>query len=129
MSFSLPEEIVEQRLCALDTCPVSSAIAGKWKPAVIRALQLAGTMRFGQLRRAIPGVTQKMLTQQLRELEADGLVWRKVYAEVPPRVEYGRASHKSTPCSAGPSYARYGKTLDPVLAALANWGEGHRGRG
>ena len=87
----------------------------KWKPAVIRALQLAGTMRFGQLRRAIPGVTQKMLTQQLRELQADGLVWRRVYAEVPPRVEYGR-----TP---------YGKTLDPVLAALAEWGDRHRGRG
>ena len=118
MSYLAPEEIVEQRLCALDTCPASAAIAmmgGKWKPAVIRALQLAGTMRFGQLRRAIPGVTQKMLTQQLRELEADGLVWRRVYAEVPPRVEYGR-----TP---------YGKTLDPVLAALAEWGDRHRGRG
>ena len=118
MSHLSPEEIVERGLCALDTCPVSATMAvvgGKWKPAIIRALQLAGVMRFGQLRRAIPGVTQKMLTQQLRELEADGLVWRKVYAEVPPRVEYGR-----TP---------YGKTLDPVLAALCDWGAEHRVRG
>ena len=107
------DRVVE--VCTLSNCPVMatmSAIGGKWKPAILRSFQLNGTMRFGQLKRSIPEVTQKMLTQQLRELERDGLVWRKVYAEVPPRVEYGR-----TP---------FGKTLDPVLSALATWGMAQR---
>ena len=91
-----------------------SAIGGKWKPAILYALRQGGTLRFGELRRAIPDVTQKMLTQQLRELEADGLIVREVFAEVSPRVEYTR-----TP---------YGKTLDGIMVAMAAWGEEHRGQ-
>jgi DNA-binding HxlR family transcriptional regulator len=73
-----------------------------------------GILRFRQLKRAIPGITQKMLTQQLRELEQDGIIWRKVYAEVPPRVEYGITS--------------YGNTLQPMLTEMANWGRNHAKR-
>lgn len=94
-------------------CPVLATlevIGGKWKPAILWEMT-NGTLRFGQLRRAVPGITQKMLTQQLRELERDGIIWRKVYAEVPPRVEYGVTS--------------YGQTLCPVLNAMAVWGKNH----
>lgn len=107
---SLPPEALLQ-LCEVDRCPVTATmrvIGGKWKPAIIYALELAGTQRFGALRRLIPAATQKMLTQHLRELEADGIVWRRVYAEVPPRVEYGLTAR--------------GRTLSPVMAELANWG-------
>ena len=104
-----PEALLQ--LCEIDRCPVTATmrvIGAKWKPAIIYALQLAGTQRFGELRRLIPGATQKMLTQHLRELEADGIVWRRVYAEVPPRVEYGLTER--------------GRTLGPVMAELAAWG-------
>lgn len=70
--------------------------------------QAAGTMRFGELKRNIPPVSQKMLTQQLRELEADGVVVRKVYAEVPPKVEY--------------SLSTQGETLRSILESLYEWG-------
>ncbi len=94
-------------------CPVLSTlkvIGGKWKPVILWEME-NGTLRFGQLKRSIPGITQKMLTQQLRELENDGIIWRKVYAEVPPRVEYGITS--------------YGATLRPVLDEMAVWGINH----
>ena len=101
-------------------CAVEAAlrfIDGKWKGVVLWHL-CEGTLRFNQIRRLLPGVTQRMLTNQLRELEADGLVARRVYAEVPPRVEY--------------SLTERGRTLEPVLLALKVWGdaqEGEVGRG
>ncbi|MEM8672710.1 MAG: helix-turn-helix domain-containing protein [Cyanobacteria bacterium P01_G01_bin.67] len=91
-------------------CPVEAAlevIGGKWKGVILYHL-LSETMRFNQLRRLMPEVTQRMLTRQLRELEADNLISRKVYSEVPPKVEY--------------SMTEYGKTLTPVIYALQAWG-------
>jgi len=96
-------------------CPVEATIeviGGKWKPLILYYL-FAGPQRFGQLRRAIPQVTQQMLTLQLRELEADGVVRRTVYAEVPPRVEYA-----VTP---------FGKTLEPIMEQMLAWGEAYLG--
>jgi DNA-binding HxlR family transcriptional regulator len=97
-----------------DECPVRAAlivIGGKWKPVITHYL-LDGTKRYGELRRCMPDATKKMLTQQLRELEADGIVARTVFHEVPPKVEYAL-----TP---------YGKTLRPVMKALCEWGRKHR---
>lgn len=85
-------------------------IGGKWKPLLLWYLAQE-TMRFSQLQKNMEGITQKMLTQVLRELEADKLVARKVYPVVPPKVEY--------------SLTDYGKTLLPVLEAMAAWGEKH----
>lgn len=94
-------------------CPVEAAlglIGGKWKGIALYHL-MGGTLRFSELRRRIPGVTQRMLTTQLRELEADGLILRVVYPQVPPRVEY--------------SLSARGRTLEPVIMALKAWGEEH----
>lgn len=94
-------------------CPIMATIAmisDKWKVVIICKLK-GGTMRFNELMRALKGVTQKVLTHQLRELEADGLVARKIYAEVPPRVEY--------------SLTPLGKTLVPVLNDLEVWARDH----
>ena len=91
-------------------CPVKATLAligGKWKGVILYHL-LSDTIRFNELRRLMPGVTQRMLTKQLRELEADQLIVRKVYPEVPPRVEY--------------SMADYGLTLAPIITALQKWG-------
>jgi DNA-binding HxlR family transcriptional regulator len=85
-------------------------IGGKWKPVILHML-LDGKMRFGEIKRNIPPVSQKMLTQRLRELEADGIVHRKVYAEVPPRVEY--------------SLTKRGETLKPILQDLYAWGQAY----
>lgn len=93
------------------TCPVEvtlSIIGGKWKPMIVWYL-LGGTRRFGELRRLIPGATQQMLTMQLRELEQDGVLQRKVYAQVPPKVEY--------------SLTDLGHSLKPLLLQMAEWGE------
>lgn len=92
-------------------CPVSramQALGGKWKLHIVYHL-MKGTMRFGALQRAVPGVTQQMLTAQLRELEQDGIVNRKVYAQVPPKVEY--------------SLTALGQGLRPLTDALAEWGQ------
>lgn len=85
-------------------------IGGKWKGVILWHL-CHKTLRFSQLRRRLQGVTQKMLTQQLRELERDGLVNRKVYAEVPPRVEY--------------SLTELGHTLESTLRQLCDWGRAY----
>lgn len=92
-------------------CPVNRAmhaLGGKWKLHIVYHL-MKGTMRFGALQRAVPGVTQQMLTAQLRELEQDGIVSRKVYAQVPPKVEY--------------SLTPLGEDLRPLTDALAEWGQ------
>ncbi|MEW6264587.1 MAG: helix-turn-helix domain-containing protein [Thermodesulfobacteriota bacterium] len=97
-------------------CPIEvtlGAMGGKWKCLVLWHLQ-DSIRRFAELRRLIPGITQKMLTQQLREMERDGLIIRKVYAEVPPRVEYSLSEH--------------GETLRPILWAMCKWGVQHAKR-
>lgn len=94
----------------LPACPVEttlSLIGDKWKVLILRDLE-PGTKRFGELQRSIGGVSQKVLTAQLRDMEASGLVHREVYAEVPPRVEY--------------SLTELGHSLRPVLDALQQWG-------
>lgn len=91
-------------------CPVEvtlSAIGGKWK-ALILFHAISGPRRFNELRRLIPSVTQRMLTQHLRELEADGILFRDVRAQVPPHVEY--------------SLTQKGRSLVPILNAMAKWG-------
>ena len=97
-------------------CPVEvtlDKIGGKWKPLVLWYLK-GKTRRFGELKRLIPNITEKMLTEKLRELEADGLVNREVYREVPPKVEY--------------SLTRYGRSLDDLLERLCAWGKSHAKR-
>lgn len=95
-------------------CPVKATmdiIGGKWKPIILYYLK-GGIKRFGELQRLIPHITKKMLTQQLRELEKDEIIVRKIYHQVPPKVEY--------------SLSKYGRTLKPVLELLATWGDQHR---
>ena len=102
------------RLDCSPGCPVEAALSlidGKWKGVVLFHLLRGGTLRFNEIRRRVPGVTPRMLTNQLRELEADGLIARRVYAEVPPKVEY--------------SLSPLGRGMEPVLAALKEWGDAH----
>jgi len=97
-------------------CPVTLTtriIGGKWKPSILFYLE-GRIRRFNELQRLLVGPTKKMLTQQLRELERDGLVNRKVYAEVPPRVEY--------------SLTKHGESLRPILRQMSAWGKKHRAR-
>jgi len=92
------------------TCPVETGLellSGKWKPRLLWKFYKQGTLRYGELKRATPEITAKMLTQQLRELERDGLLIRKVYAEVPPKVEYALSD--------------FGYTLGPILDLIADW--------
>ena len=103
----------KQRHTTYTNCPVEAAldiIGGKWKSIILFRV-LEETRRFNELRRLVPNLTQRMLTNQLRELEHDGLIARKVYAQVPPKVEY--------------SITDLGKTLEPVLLALTQWAEQH----
>lgn len=94
----------------LPACPVETTlmlIGNKWKVLIIRDL-LTGTKRFGELKKSIGKVSQKVLTTQLRDMEEDGLISRKIYTEVPPRVEY--------------SLTELGKSLQPILNAMLQWG-------
>ncbi|MER6913652.1 helix-turn-helix domain-containing protein [Streptomyces sp. NPDC000594] len=92
--------------CGLDAAV--DVVGGKWKPLILWALHDLGTLRFGELRRSVTGVSEKMLIQQLRELEADRIVHREVYREVPPRVEY--------------SLTDLGRELNAALGPLGDWG-------
>lgn len=98
----------------LPACPVETTltlIGNKWKVLILRDL-LPGTKRFGELKKSLGAVSQKVLTAQLRDMEADGLVIRTVFPEVPPRVEY--------------SLTDLGMSLQPVLVSLSNWGESYK---
>ncbi|MBQ4898092.1 winged helix-turn-helix transcriptional regulator [Paenibacillus sp. Marseille-P2973] len=88
-----------------------AVIGGKWKLIILWHLGMEGKKRFSELKRLIPHITQKMLTNQLRELEEDQLVIRKVYPEVPPRVEYSLTEH--------------GESLVPILKMMYNWGKNY----
>ncbi|MGB3510034.1 MAG: helix-turn-helix domain-containing protein [Microcoleaceae cyanobacterium] len=95
-------------------CPVEmtlKVIGGRWKVLILKEL-FDGVKRFNQLYRSLGGVTQKMLTQQLREMEADGIVHREIYLQVPPKVEYSLTS--------------LGKSLKPILNEMHEWGIKHR---
>lgn len=103
----------KQRHLEYDECPIEGAmdiIGGKWKPSILFRLS-TGTKRFSELQRLLKKVTQRTLTQQLRDLERDGMISRHIYAEVPPRVEY--------------SLTDRGRSLEPVLALLFDWGVEH----
>lgn len=101
----------------LPACPVETTltlISDKWKILILRDL-IDGTKRFGELKRSVSGISQKVLTSNLRQMETTGLVSRRVYAEVPPKVEY-----RLTPL---------GESLEPVLTALALWGTEYQKQG
>ena len=101
----------------LPACPVETTltlISDKWKVLIIRDL-LSGTRRFGELKRSLGGVSQKVLTSQLRQMEESGLLTRTVYPEVPPRVEY--------------TLTELGYSLRPVLEAPRDWGEAYKAGG
>lgn len=96
------------------SCPIEhtvNLIGHKWKVLILRNLHNNGTQRFSDLNKGIHGISQKMLTQQLRQMEVDGLINRKVYPEVPPKVEY--------------SLTELGETLKPVLEVMNKWGREH----
>lgn len=104
----------ENQTKALPACPVEvtlTLIDDKWKVLILRDL-MPGTKRFGELKKSVGNVSQKVLTAQLRAMEASGLVDRKVYAEVPPRVEY--------------SLTELGRSLKPILDAMLTWGEEYK---
>jgi DNA-binding HxlR family transcriptional regulator len=94
------------------SCPLEKTleiIGGRWKVLIIRELAFKGTVRFGELHRSLVGISQRILTKELRELERQKILRRKVYREIPPKVEY--------------SLTQTGQTLDPVLKAMSEWGK------
>ena len=108
---------MSEKVKELPACPVETTltlIGDKWKVLILRDL-ITGTKRFGELKKSIGTVSQKVLTAQLRDMEKNGLVHREVYAEVPPRVEY--------------SLTDLGKSLKPILDSMVVWGEEYKKRG
>ena len=99
-------------LCPVETC--ASVIGSKWKLLIMRDLLLNGSMRFKELQRSIGSISQKVLTTNLRDMEDAGLLVRRVYAEVPPRVEY--------------SLTEIGKDLHPIMDAMWKWGENYQAK-
>lgn len=98
----------------LPQCPIEITllmISSKWKVLILRDL-ITGTKRFGELKKSISGISQKILTQNLRDMEEDGLLKRKVYAEVPPKVEY--------------TLTETGYSLKPILDSMLIWGENYK---
>ena len=98
-----------------NSCPVTATmqvLGGKWKSILINAIYHTSPARFGELKRSVKGITQSMLTKQLRELEDDGIISRKIYAEIPPRVEY--------------TLTEFGLTLSPIMLSMAEWGKQYR---
>lgn len=93
--------------------PALEVIGGKWKALILWEIH-AKPRRFGELKRRVPGISEKMLIQQLREMEADGIVHREVFHQVPPKVEY--------------SVTEFGASLNHAVSALADWGEKHAKR-
>jgi DNA-binding HxlR family transcriptional regulator len=110
------EDKVEKKIVFDEnSCPVTATmqvLGGKWKAILINAIYLTSPARFGELKRSVKGITQSMLTSQLRELEDDGIINRKIYAEIPPRVEY--------------TLTEFGLTLSPILQSMAEWGKEYR---
>lgn len=95
-------------------CKVETALeilVGKWKPVILFQLFTNGTMRFSELQKALPDITKKMLTSQLRELEYHDIVHRKIYRQIPPKVEY--------------SITEYGRGMTPLMKAMNEWGISH----
>lgn len=106
----------EKSLKVLPACPVETTltlIGDKWKVLILRDL-LPGTKRFGELKRSIGNVSQKVLTAQLRAMEESGLLVRTVYPEVPPKVEY--------------TLTEVGQSLKPILDSMSNWGEDYKAK-
>ena len=102
---------LEDIVNGIDNCPINFAmnkLGGKWKPIILHRIKV-GINRFGVLQRAIPAISKQMLTSQLRELEEDGFIVRKIYAEIPPRVEY--------------SISQNGETIFPLLEIIEEWGK------
>lgn len=106
---------VEKIVFDENSCPVTATmkvLGGKWKPILINAIYQTAPARFGELKRSVNGITQSMLTQQLRELEEDEIISRKIYAEIPPRVEY--------------TLTEFGLTLSPIMQSMAKWGKEYK---
>jgi DNA-binding HxlR family transcriptional regulator len=103
--------VIQRTFDACPVTPVIEVILGRWTVPILWLLNQHGRQRFGEIQQALPGVTPKVLTQRLRQLETDGLVTRQYYAEMPPRVEY-----EATPLA---------RSLGPVFQALETWSQDH----
>lgn len=101
---------IEPELCRVEEA--LEILVGKWKPLILLHLLKGGTQRFSELKRNLPEITQRILTKQLRDLEEEDIIERKVYAQVPPKVEY--------------SISEYGRSLEPILVSMHEWGLNHQ---